>query len=93
MQELKALKERIENTSKQLRDQRDKAKVVVVIVFPNCTVAIAYTVVGFKEENRAWRDDSVIMETVFALMKLKYEHPEYRHETLPDGCKNGGVSR
>lgn len=27
------------------------------------------------------------METVFKIMRLKYEHPEYRHETLPENCK------
>ena len=32
----------------------------------------------------AWRSDEATMETVFELMRLKFSHPGYRHETLPE---------
>lgn len=38
-----------------------------------------------KSEGRAWRDDAAIMETVFELMRLKFEHGgSLRAETLPE---------
>ena len=37
-----------------------------------------------RTRGQAWRDDETTMEAVFELMRLKFLHPDFRHETLPD---------
>jgi hypothetical protein len=37
-----------------------------------------------EEAGIPWRSDETTMEKVFLLMKLKFSHPQFRHETLPE---------
>ncbi len=39
-----------------------------------------------KDEGTAWRDDAEIMAVVFRLMSLKYSHPDFRYETVPENA-------
>lgn len=38
-----------------------------------------------KKDGKAWREDGATMEAAFELMRLKFAHPTFRHETLPEG--------
>ncbi len=38
-----------------------------------------------ERDNVPWRSDAKAMEQVFQLMRLKFAHPKFRHESLPEG--------